>query len=176
MTLDPLPSDADLLRIRDERLGKRPRTEAQAKAVRQKRPRMPVRLGTYTETLVAGEIEAIAGVIHGCPRTKKNHKQSHWEESPGYVHWRNGVVQALTHKRQLPDRPYNLEVRFYVDRSGEQADLVGLLQGFADALENAGTVSNDQWFRGFDGSRKIHGQAENPRVEFRISPLNGPSR
>lgn len=174
MSLDPRPSDAELLRIREERLGLRPPSKAEAKAVRQARPRMPVTLGTYTETLVAGEIEAMAATIHGAPRSKKNHKVSHWEESPGYVHWRNGVVQALTHKRQLPDQPYNLEARFYVDKSGEQADLVGLLQGFADALENAGTVSNDQWFRGFDGSRKVHGQT--PRVEFRISPLKEPSK
>ncbi len=137
---------------------------------------MPVTLGTLTETLVAGHLTELAGIIHGCPRTKKNHKESHYQESPGYVHWRDGVIGALAGKRQLPDRPYNLEARFYVDKSGEQADLVGLIQGFADALENAGTVSDDQWFRAFDGSRKIHGQADHPRVEYRISPLNEPSK
>jgi hypothetical protein len=55
-------------------------------------------------------------------------------------------------------------------RKGEQADLVGLLQGLADALENAGVVSNDRWFRAFDGSRMIAGDPR-PRVELEIRPL-----
>lgn len=121
-------------------------------------------------------IDGLQCTISGPPRTKKNSKEHYTRQSKGYRVYRDSVVNGflpLLAGLELPlvDRDYNLRATFYVDTKGEQADLVGLIQGLADALENAGVVSNDRWFRGFDRSRMIAGDKA-PRVELLISPLD----
>lgn len=121
-------------------------------------------------------IDGLQAKIAGPPRTKKNSKEHYTRQSQGYRVYRDRVVNGflpLLAGLELPlaDRDYNLRATFYVDTKGEQADLVGLIQGLADALENAGVVSNDRWFRGFDRSRMIAGDKA-PRVELLISPLD----
>ena len=113
--------------------------------------------------------------IRTAPRTKKNSTTLGIRQSPAYRAYRdliiNGFAPLLASlELPLPDRPYNLAATFYVDRWGERADLIGLLQGLADALENAGVVSDDRWFRSFDGSRAIAGDPS-PRVELLITEL-----
>ena len=103
-------------------------------------------------------------VIRTAPRTKKNHTTLGIRQSPAYRAYRDLIIAGFAPllaelELPLPDRPYNLAATFYVDRWGERADLIGLLQGLADALENAGVVSDDRWFRAFDGAR-IEGSVE----------------
>lgn len=189
MSLDPTPSDAELLRIAEARQARarrvRPKTDCgeaiDRTAARVLVPRKPyirseVRLEELHITIQAGRLLGCTGIIVGAPRTKKNSKAHYTRQSPGYRHWRNGVVAALRHKPTFPlvDQPYNLEAHFYVDQKGVPADLLGLLQGFADALENAGVVTDDQWFRGLDGSRKHDSEQARARVEFAITPLADP--
>jgi hypothetical protein len=72
----------------------------------------------------------------------------------------------------LPPRPhvFNLRARYYVDQYGKTADLFGLHDGLADALQNAGVIENDWQFRTADGSRVIPDDAD-PRVELTITPI-----
>jgi Holliday junction resolvase RusA-like endonuclease len=120
-------------------------------------------------------IDGMRATIAAAPRTKKNSKRHYALQSAAYVVYRDRIINGFLPllaglELPLPDRDYNLRATFFVDRKGEQADLVGLLQGLADALENAGVVSNDRWFRAFDGSRMIAGDPA-PRVELEIRPL-----
>jgi hypothetical protein len=71
----------------------------------------------------------------------------------------------------LPDEPVNLEAHFYVDVKGVPADLVGLLQGLCDALQAATVVRDDNWIRGFDGSRISYLDKNHPRTELELCPL-----
>lgn len=113
--------------------------------------------------------------IRTAPRTKKNSTTLGIRQSPAYRAYRDAIINGFAPllaqlELPLPDRPYTLAATFYVDRWGERADLIGLLQGLADALENAGVVSDDHWFRSFDGSRAIAGDPS-PRVELLITEL-----
>lgn len=181
MSLDPTPSDAELLRIAQAR-SKRPKMDCSEAidqpAARVLVPRPPiirgeVRLEELHITIEGGQLTRCDGIIVGAPRTKKNSKAHYTRQSPGYRHWRNGVIAALKNKPTFPlaDQPYNLEAHFYVDQKGVPADLLGLLQGFADALENAGVVTDDKWFEAVDRSRKHTTDQAHPRAEFIITPL-----
>jgi len=114
--------------------------------------------------------------VRTAPRTKKNSTTLGIRQSPAYRAYRDTIVNGFAPllaqlELPLPDRPYTLAAMFYVDRWGERADLVGLLQGLADALENAGVVRDDKWFRAFDGSRVVTGDPA-PRVELMITDLD----
>lgn len=115
------------------------------------------------------------------PRTKKNSTFLGIRQSPGYVRYRDSIVLAVREANDefrqdhglglpLPVMPYNLAATFHVDWRGESADLINLLQGLADALENAGVVTNDNQFRRVDGSVIVIG-SDTPRVELVISPI-----
>lgn len=121
------------------------------------------------------EFDTLFAVFSLPPRTKKNSLRWFGRQSIAYTRYRDAIIQAVVGPRvelalPLPDQPFNLKAIFYVDSSGEQADLFGLLQGIADALENAHVVSNDWYFRTTDGSRIITGD-ERPRVEVTITPI-----
>lgn len=126
---------------------------------------------TFTRTLFRGALIELSGVVHGAPRTKKNHKQSIAKESVAYCRYRDGIVEGLLGKCAFPEVALVLEAHFFVDTPGQQADLVGLLQGFCDALENAGVVPDDWWIQAFDGSRIHRDQPQHARVEFKLSHL-----
>lgn len=113
--------------------------------------------------------------IAAAPRTKKNHTTLGIRQSPAYRQYRDIIVNgfvplALGLDLPLEDRPYNLAATFYVDRFGERADLIGLIQGLADALQNAGVVSDDRLFLSLDGCRVIAGDPA-PRVDVLITEL-----
>lgn len=111
------------------------------------------------------------------PRTKKNGRKGGFagiKQGPAYRRYRDAIVNAFAELRatkQIPlaERPYNIAVRYYVDRHGERADKCGLDQGLYDALENAGVVTNDWQFRTDDGTRIVFGDPR-PRVEIEITP------
>jgi hypothetical protein len=95
-------------------------------------------------------------------------------QSKAYIAYRNAVVAHLTSFREelglpLPERSYNLAARFYTDSRGDQADRFGLEQGLADALQDAGVVTDDWQFRTGDGTRVVSDHAR-PRVELTITP------
>lgn len=109
------------------------------------------------------------------PRTKKNSTMLGIVQSPAYRRFCQGVVDATNQLRgefslPIPDAPYNLAAVFYVDKPGERADLIGLIQGTADALQEAKVVSDDKWFKTLDGCRIVVGDPT-PRVEVVITPI-----
>lgn len=109
------------------------------------------------------------------PRTKKNSKQNIATQSKAYIAFRNAVRDHLARFRDmlglpLPDRPYNLAAVFYTDSPGDRADRFGLEQGLADALQDAGVVTDDWLFRTGDGTRVVSDHAR-PRVELTITPI-----
>lgn len=109
------------------------------------------------------------------PRTKKNSSTLGVRQSDGYRRFRNAVVRHLASFKAelglpLPDLRYTLTARFFTDN--DSADLLGLLQGLADALENAGVVANDRVFHSFDGSGQQLDKLR-PRVELTITPILG---
>lgn len=109
------------------------------------------------------------------PRTKKNSKQNIARQSKAYIAFRNAVTKHLASFREalalpLPDRPYNLAAVFYTDSAGDRADVFGLLQGLADALQDAGVITDDWHVRTVDGSRVVSDHAR-PRVELTLTPL-----
>jgi Holliday junction resolvase RusA-like endonuclease len=124
--------------------------------------------------------------IETAPRTKKDHGRRVWAPkqkrvvhvpSPAYEKYRGEVVaalQPLAHRLQLPlpDQPYNIAARFFVDRYGMDADLDGLMAGLFDALENAGVVTDDWYFRTPNGT-EVFAAADSlpPRVEVLITPI-----
>jgi hypothetical protein len=175
--LDPTPSDNELLRMKAERDAKREGKAPASGTEPEERVKVPaatkqaVTEVTFSRTVFRGALIELSGVVHGAPRTKKNHKQSYAKESAAYCRFRDGVIEGFLGKVAFPEIPLLLEAHFYVDAPGRQADLVGLLQGFCDALENAAVVPNDWWIQAFDGSRVHKDQPERARVEFKLSPL-----
>lgn len=168
--LERCPSDNELLRMKAEREGKTG-TELERVKVPAANPAKAVTEVTFTRTLFRGALIELSGTVHGAPRTKKNHKQSIAKESVAYCRFRDGIIEGLLGKCAFPEIALNLEAHFFVDSRGRQADLVGLLQGFCDALENAAVVPSDWWIKAFDGSRIHVDQPEHARVEFKLSPL-----
>jgi Holliday junction resolvase RusA-like endonuclease len=114
------------------------------------------------------------------PRTKKNHGRAFGiKQSEAYTRYRDWIVRAMESVKAqlalpLPARPYNIAVTYYVDRAGTNADKCGLDQGLYDALQNAGVVDDDYWFRTDDGTRIIADDPE-PRIELTITPLPDPA-
>ncbi len=114
------------------------------------------------------------------PRTKKNSTMLGIIQSAAYRRYAGIIADCVAAARDefrtdrvhlpLPDQPYNLEAVFYVDSHGKTADLFGLLQAIADAIQDAGVLSNDWYFRTSDGSRVVFDDPR-PRVEIIITPL-----
>jgi Holliday junction resolvase RusA-like endonuclease len=117
-------------------------------------------------------------VIPYPPRTKKNGGAGGYmgiRQRTAYRQYRDFIitmVQPLLGPLGLPlhPMPLNLCALYYVDVRGKRADLVGLHQGLADALENAEVLVDDRWIRATDGSRIIPDDP-NPRVDVVITPL-----
>lgn len=181
MSLDPYPGDDEILRRLAAKAGgtiDKKKTRPRAVMAIKSRPQAAhFKAAKDAE----GRFTSMEGVIFGPARTKKNSTQLGIVQSPGYKKWCATVVDALCRDHLpavagaepwgFPGTPLNLKAVFYVDSKGLHSDLVGLLQGFCDALENAGIVPDDKWFLGFDGSRKLTFDTINPRVEFWITPL-----
>lgn len=179
MSLDPMPSAAELLEMHRKRTAERETKNARASdapliAAQPARPGGEVgviQIGNPPIAVRRGP--SLDLVLLFPPRSKKNHKAHYAAQSTGYRKFRNAVVRHLESFRAelqlpLPDIAYNLAAVFYTDN--DAADTLGLLQGLADALENAGVVTNDRVFRTFDGSDQVLDKLR-PRVELRITPI-----
>lgn len=179
--IDTPPSDEELLR-RSTRgaidCGKGENEPAPKRSPERRstpRPRGAVTLGPIERHLEAGRLTGLTVTIYGAPRTKKNAVSGTggFIATPGYKHWCRGIVVGFLTERDttLPDEPLNLEAQFYVDQKGVPADLVGLLQGLCDALQAASVVTDDNWIRGFDGSRIHYDEQHHPRCQLELCPL-----
>jgi Holliday junction resolvase RusA-like endonuclease len=118
-------------------------------------------------------------VIPGAPRTKKNHGRriqrggrKYDIPSAAYEAWN---IQAQIHLmlgRQSRPNTITTEVNcaaiFY--RDALTGDAVGYYQGLADALEEAGIVSNDKLIVSWDGSRMLK-DADDPRVDVTLTTV-----
>jgi len=116
-------------------------------------------------------------IILGAPRTKKNSlrrvmvgKFLKSIPSAQYLAWRDvAVPQMLRQWGRLPwAQPVNLRAIIY--RDALRGDLLGYLDGIADALQEARVVVDDKWIMGLDGCR-LDKDAARPRVELEIVPL-----
>lgn len=107
-------------------------------------------------------------VLFGAPRTKKNHIEAYGVQSKAYRAYAKLALAQFTALVPPIDFPVNLRAIVY--RKTASGDLIGYLQGTCDILEEAGIVTNDDWIRGFDGSRPAK-DADNPRVELQLERL-----
>ena len=176
VTLDPRPSDAELL----SRLARlhvaegRSITHAQADAATSA-PIEASRLG-----------DSLRLTIRTAPRTKKNHREMVFSKkqrqlvpipSKSYETYKREVVLAVSHVGAklglpLPDQPYNIDATFTCDKYGQRADLDGLLAGLFDALQAAGVVTDDYWFRQADGTRVLAVRKNaDPQIAVVITPI-----
>lgn len=118
-------------------------------------------------------------VILGKPRTKKTSnrilrfgKFNKIVPSKQYLAWRDAVVPQL--QRQHAGRApiaYPINVRAIVYRDALRGDLIGFLQGIADAMQEAEVLLNDAFVCGWDGSR-LAKDSKRPRVELWIEKLS----
>jgi hypothetical protein len=121
--------------------------------------------------------ETIRLVVLGAPRTKKNSsrvltfgRRKRIVPSAQYLAWRDAVVPQMRlawEGRPPIASPVNVAAMFF--RDAARGDAVGYYQGLADALEEAGVVSDDKWVVSWDGSR-LGKDAARPRVELTIEP------
>jgi hypothetical protein len=116
------------------------------------------------------------------PRTKKNSKSWVGVEGRPYRAFRKQVIEAVKRVHDdcqfpMPDRAYNARITFYVDNV--LADFAGLIQGLADAIQDAGVISDDWYLRSFDGTEVLYDRKA-PRIivvlEPRVMPPNAPQR
>jgi Holliday junction resolvase RusA-like endonuclease len=186
-SLDPHPSPAELARKYQERTGKTlaPSSKVSIRigeiSIDHGRGELTVvqevstfRLGDVLEA--TRRFDVLELVLRFAPRTKKNGTTLGIKQSKAYRRYEQQIVNAIAPAKAvlglpLPDRAYRIAVSYYVDRAGKRADRPGLDQGLFDALENAGVVSNDWWFRNTDGTQIVFDDPT-PRVEIRISPID----
>lgn len=91
--------------------------------------------------------------------------------SKQYLEWRDGVVpQMVAQQRGRPSIAEPVNVRAVVYRDALRGDLIGFLQGIADAMQEAKVLVDDELICGWDGSR-LAKDATNPRVEIWIEKL-----
>jgi Holliday junction resolvase RusA-like endonuclease len=116
-------------------------------------------------------------VIHGPPRTKKNHQRIGQVRGRPAIfqarsseNWEKQAVSTLLDQRisrgwEMANWPVSMRALVYRDRA--VGDLLNYLAAISDALEGAGIVSDDKWIVSVDGSR-LFKDAKNPRVEVTV--------
>lgn len=176
--LDAPLAPAELARIYEQRTGKPIPTLTPS-------PRMtaPLLIGRRAEVEAIGErlANGIRLELPVAPRTKKNHGRAFGiRQSEAYVRYRDLVKELVAPLAAhlalpLPDEPMNIAAVYYVDKPGERADLTGLHQGLFDALQDAGVLSDDWYFRTANGSRIVFADrnGEKPRVDVTITRIEG---
>jgi Holliday junction resolvase RusA-like endonuclease len=112
-------------------------------------------------------------VIEGAPRTKKTSnrilrfgKFNKIVPSKAYLDWRDDAVPQLR-EQGVSVYACPVNVRATVYRDAYRGDLIGYLQGIADALQEAGVIVDDKFITGWDGSRMTK-DSKRPRVELEI--------
>jgi hypothetical protein len=111
------------------------------------------------------------------PRSKKNHLQWLGKQGRPYLQFAAGVRAAvLPWKREfalpIPRAiPLRMSGTVYVDRYGKTADVFGLLQATADALEAAEFFTNDHQVRGL-GHVDIVTDDPEPRLDLTFTRID----
>lgn len=144
-------------------------------------PPSPIRPWPWTkeQAAEAGAVPSVSFIVHGAPRTKKNHTRILRvrgrvvvAQSESHDAWANTAILQLRAKSHgLPAwirGPVNLRARIYRER--DTGDLGNYLAAICDALQAAGVVTDDREILGFDGSRLLK-DAKNPRVDIVLTPL-----
>lgn len=179
--LDAFPSRARLEQLHRERTGRELVLDgvvpvAVRDGARQLRAAHLATLGTLALYERTGD--RLWLVLNLAPRTKKNGRKGGFagiKQGPAYRAYRDAIIEAVAGVKAelrlpLPEQPYNIAVKYFVDARGKSADKCGLDQGLYDALENAGVVTDDWQFRTDDGTRIVAGDPS-PRVELVITPI-----
>ena len=116
-------------------------------------------------------------VIEGAPRTKKTSNRilrfgrfNKIVPSEAYLAWRDAAVPQLREQGRLVSWARPVNVRAVVYRDANRGDLIGYLQGLADALQEAGVIVDDKFITGWDLSR-LAKDAVRPRIEIEITPM-----
>jgi Holliday junction resolvase RusA-like endonuclease len=118
-------------------------------------------------------------VIDGPPRTKKTSNRIVTRKRDGRQFvipssaneaWTKSAVKQLLVQSYAPPIRTPVTMRATIYREKNLGDLIGYLQAIADALEEAGVVTNDRLIMAFDGSRMLK-DAARPRVEIELLPL-----
>lgn len=117
--------------------------------------------------------------ILGSPRTKKNSRVHTGAGVPlpskAWRYWRDNAVFAMPNGTNvLRPGPWqnvkaNCRASFYID-ANRRTDLINLLQGLGDLLQDRGVISDDSLLAGFDGSR-VYVDRVNPRTEVELTVL-----
>lgn len=117
-------------------------------------------------------------VIYGPCRTKKTSNRvlrfgrfNKIVPSEAYLHWRDSAVTQMRVAwagHETVDRPVSVRATFY--RDANRGDLIGYMQGLADALQEAGVLKDDKWIVSWDGTR-LSKDANRPRVEVDIEEV-----
>lgn len=134
-----------------------------------------------------GKGECITYIVHGDPRTKKNHmmiagsgercptcgkpKKQFIKQSASHDKWAKDAKKELVPIPEKPiDTPVNVQVHFYM-QTRRRVDGLNLLASVDDLLTEAGILEDDnaKIVVGHDGSRVFYDK-ENPRMEITITP------
>lgn len=114
-------------------------------------------------------------VIHGAPRTKKNHQRIARARdgrrfvlpAKQYERWAGFAIGQLKRQYSGPPIETPVNMRAIVYRERAVGDLLNYLAAISDVLEDAGVVVDDKWIVSVDGSRMAK-DAKAPRVEIEI--------
>lgn len=127
---------------------------------------------------------ALRLTILGAPRTKKNSlrriargRSVFTVPSKAFETYANGAMPQIRVQAQGKafEEPVAVSCRYWID-ANRRTDLVGLLQGTLDLLEDAGILADDSGWNPrivarLDGSEIVGVDRKNPRVEITITPL-----
>ena len=116
-------------------------------------------------------------IIPGTPITKKNSQQIVVNKKTGrpfimpssqYKKYRTVCLEHINYDGEPIDEPVNIKCVYYMPTK-RRVDLVNLLEGSLDILQDAGVIQDDCMKIAYshDGSRVLYDK-ENPRVEITI--------
>lgn len=118
-------------------------------------------------------------VIRGRPITKKNHQRIVVNRRTGkpmvipskpYKEYEQAALwQLKTQRIPTITEAVNVCARYWMPDRRSRPDLLGLKQATADILEAAGIVENDRLIAGWDGSRIMGIDRDNPRAEIIVT-------
>lgn len=96
-------------------------------------------------------------------------------QSEAYLRYEEDALWQLkpfyNREKWPPGAAINLQARYWMKDRSSWPDLIGLLQATSDILQKSGVIFNDRDIRGYDGSRIVGIDKDNPRVEITIEEL-----
>ena len=116
--------------------------------------------------------------LPGRPITKKNSQKiivNKHTKRPMIIQsdkYRQYERECLLHLAQTVQKCYEgpvaLQAQYWMPDHKSWPDLIGLLQATSDILQKAGVIKNDKYIIGFDGSKIVGVDKQNPRVEIAL--------